>query len=287
MSFGIALSGGGAKGAAHVGVILALSEENLFPTSIAGTSSGAIVAGLYALGMKSEELKKIIYRLSKKGINLLDPNYKQIVSAGLALFNGKNIDLPGLMKGEKLEYFINNFTKNKLINDIDMRIIIPTVDLNSGNTVVFTNNKNNLPKIDKVIWEDGIKLSTVIRASSAVPGIFEPKFIKNYCLVDGGLTDVLPVDLLIKTGEENVIAVDISEEYEKPSNSNLLETLMHSFYIMRDRVQSNKKQNQKFTIKPVLPDSAGLLTFNQLIKCMNAGYEATKRAIPELKKLNI
>jgi len=104
-------------------------------------------------------------------------------------------------------------------------------------------------------------------------------------LVDGGLTDVLPVDLLIDSGEKNVIAVDISEEYEKPANTNLLETMMHSFYIMRDRMQENKKHNQKLTIKPILPDSAGLLTFKTMTKCMEAGYEATKCMIPEIKKL--
>ena len=79
MSFGLALSGGGAKGAAHVGVLLALAEENLIPTSIAGTSSGSIVAGLYSVGIKPPEMKKIIYNLSKNGINLLDPSYKEII----------------------------------------------------------------------------------------------------------------------------------------------------------------------------------------------------------------
>lgn len=285
MSFGIALSGGGAKGAAHVGVLLALAEENLLPTSIAGTSSGSIVAGLYSVGVKPTEMKKIIYNLSKYGTDLLDPSYKEIISAGMSLLTSKEIYLTGLMKGNKLEKFINNYTKNKKIEDVKIPIIIPTVDLNSGKTVVFTNVKNNLPTLNKVIWENDIKLSKAIRASSSVPGIFEPIFIKKYCLVDGGLTDVLPVDLLIASGEKNVIAVDISEEYEKPDNSNLLETMMHSFYIMRDRMQESKKQNQKLTIKPILPDSAGLLTFKTMIKCMESGYDATKRMMTEIKKL--
>lgn len=286
MSFGIALSGGGAKGAAHIGVLLALAEENLFPTSIAGTSSGSIVAGLYSIGIKPIEMKKIIYKLSKNGASLLDPSYKEIISAGMSLLSSKEIHLTGLMKGNKLEKFINNYTKNKNINEVKIPIIIPTVDLNSGKTVVFTNVKE-LPNLNKVIWENNIKLSKAIRASSSVPGIFEPIFIRKYCLVDGGLTDVLPVDLLIESGEKNVIAVDISEEYEKPDNTNLLETMMHSFYIMRDRMQESKKQNQKLTIKPILPDSAGLLTFKTMIKCMEAGYEATKKLIPEIKKISI
>ena len=285
MSFGLALSGGGAKGAAHVGVLLALAEENLIPTSIAGTSSGSIVAGLYSVGIKPPEMKKIIYNLSKNGINLLDPSYKEIINAGISLLTSKNIYLSGIMKGNKLEKFINSYTKNKKIEDVKMPIIIPTVDLNSGKTVVFTNIKNNLPKLNKVIWESNIKLSTAIRASSSVPGIFEPIFIRNYCLVDGGLTDVMPVDLLIESGEKNVIAVDISEEYEKPDNSNLLETMMHSFYIMRDRMQESKKQNQKLTIKPILPESAGLLTFKHMSKCMEAGYVATKNMMAEIKKI--
>ena len=188
---------------------LALAEEKLFPTSIAGTSSGSIVAGLYSIGVKPTEMKKIIYNLSKNGASLLDPSYKEIISAGMSLLSSKEIHLTGLMKGNKLEKFINNYTKNKNINDVKMPIIIPTVDLNSGKTVVFTNAKNKLPNLNKVIWESNISLSKAIRASSSVPGIFEPIFIRKYCLVDGGLTDVLPVDLLIESGEnyDEVIAI--------------------------------------------------------------------------------
>lgn len=285
MSFGIALAGGGAKGSAHVGVLMALAEENLLPDSISGTSSGSIVAGLYAVGISPIRMKKIIYNLSRHGSELLDPNYKEIVNTGISLFSNKEIYLSGLMKGNKLEKFIQNYTKNKKISDVNIPIVIPTVDLNSGKTVVFNNSKNNLPFLNNIIWENDIKLSTAIRASSSVPGIFDPIFMKKYCLVDGGLTDVLPVDLLIASGEKNVIAVDISEEYEKPNNTNLLETIMHSFYVIRDRLQESKKTNQKLTIKPNLPNSAGLLSFKQMIKCMDAGYEATKRMIPEIRQL--
>lgn len=285
MSFGIALSGGGTKGSAHVGVLMALAEENLLPDSIAGTSSGSIVAGLYAAGISPLEMKKIIYNLNKHGSELLDPNYKEIINTGISLFSNKEIYLSGLMKGNKLEKFIQNYTKSKKISDVNIPIVIPTVDLNSGKTVVFSNSKNKLPFLNNIIWENDIKLSTAIRASSSVPGIFDPIFMKKYCLVDGGLTDVLPVDLLIASGEKNVIAVDISEEYEKPNSTNLLETIMHSFYIIRDRLQESKKTNQKLTIKPDLPNSSGLLSFRQMIQCMDAGYETAKRMMPEIKQL--
>ena len=211
MSFGIALSGGGAKGAAHVGVLLALAEENLLSTSIAGTSSGSIVAGLYSIGLTPLEMKKIIYHLSKYGTDLLDPSYKEIISAGISILTSKEIHLSGIMKGNKLEKFINGYTKNKNLSDIKTPIIIPTVDLNSGKTVVFTNMKG-LPNLNKVIWENNIKLSTAIRASSSVPGIFEPIFIRKYCLVDGEVVEMPVKKRRFMMG--NALVVNLIEQME-------------------------------------------------------------------------
>lgn len=285
MSFGLALAGGGAKGAAHVGVLKALTDNNLFPSSIAGTSAGSIVAGLYAAGFTPNELEKIVLDLSIKGIPLLvDPNYKGLIKAITQLFTHKEISLSGVIKGDKLEKYLDNLLHGKTINSLKLRTVIPTVDLNSGKTVVYTNNLTGLKNSFDVIWKNTGKLSSIIRASSSVPAVFEPTFLDNMCLVDGGVTDVLPVDLLIQTGENNVIAVDISKDYKKPKHYNIFEIASHSFHIMHNCICKYEESNELLAIKPNLPEKSGLLVFSQMEECMKAGYDATIKMLPTIKK---
>ncbi len=100
MGFGIALSGGGTRGAAHVGVLCALEEEGLRPTSVAGTSAGSIVAGLYALGMSGQEMKDRIYELARQGTKLIDPDYTPS-SAVFWSSSGKKHQAAGVFEGRQ------------------------------------------------------------------------------------------------------------------------------------------------------------------------------------------
>ena len=106
MSFGIALSGGGAKGAAHIGVLKALEENNLFPTSVAGTSIGAIIGGLYAIGYTPKKLENILKYFSKNYSMFLDPCYPQYVYSVFQLLTRSTIAMSGLLRGNKLEKYL-------------------------------------------------------------------------------------------------------------------------------------------------------------------------------------
>ncbi len=285
MSFGIALAGGGARGAAHVGVLLALEEDGLCPQSIAGTSAGSIVAGLYATGISPQQLKKIVINMSATGIYYLDLDLLGIIKAIPQFIVNHKIDLNGLIKGDRLERFLSEQTNGKSIRDTSVRTIIPAVDINSGDTIAYTNSLANVNAIDRVKWKTNILMSEAIRASCAVPAVFKPKLIDDMCLVDGGVTDVLPVDLLLATGEYNVLAVDVAENYTMPKSQNLIEISSHSLSIMSTRLKECHSHGEKLLLTPSLPKQSGLLTLEQMVACMDAGYEAAKVHMPAIKAI--
>ena len=286
MSFGIALSGGGAKGAAHVGVLMALCENNLIPSSVSGTSMGAIVGGLYAIGYPPEKLKEIIIKFSKNYRRYIDPCYGNYFMALMQFMSNSSITLPGFIKGDKVERYLKNLTKNIAISSVQTPLVIPAVDLISGKTIVYSNIH---PKMNSttsnIIWKNDIPLHSAMRASSSLPAIFYPKKINNAVLVDGGITHIIPTELLMQTGEKNILAINISQEYEKPKSTNIFEITTHSFELMQNELKNFSLGKEKFLITPKLPKNAEMLSFNHMPEFVKAGYNSTIAVMPKLKQL--
>jgi NTE family protein len=285
VGFGIAFAGGGAKGAAHVGVLKALEENGLYPTSVAGTSAGSIIAGLYAIGMSVHEMENLVRKLTKTGLHLLDPDYKGIFKTVTQFATFHPITISGLIKGEKLEKLICDLTDGKTMRDAKMRTVIPSVDLNSGSTIVYTNTLKGVRSFRNIRWRDDAPLCEAIRASCSIPAVFRPKYIQDMCLVDGGVTDVLPVDLLLSAGENNILAVDISNTYISPKNNNIIEVATHSLSIMQNRLFQYITNGEKLLLKPKLPEDASTLNFLAMNRCMEAGYQAAMESMPMIKAL--
>lgn len=285
MSFGIALSGGGARGAAHVGVLLALEQAGLRPRAVAGTSSGGIVAGLYAAGVTPQQMREIMLELEETGSCYLDADLAGILGAVPKFLFARRIGLSGLIKGNRMERVFYELTGGKPMTEARMRTVIPAVDLNSGETVAYTDSLAGRLAVSGVRWETGALLSEAMRASSAFPVVFRPKELGGRCLVDGGVTDTLPVDLLIAAGERNVLAVDIGQAYEMPKDKNLLEISTHSLAIMEERLKECRSEGEKLLLKPRLPENVGLLTLRGMSKCMQAGYSCVKERITEIRSV--
>ena len=285
MSFGIALSGGGAKGAAHIGVLKALEENNLIPTSIAGTSIGSIVGGLYAIGYKIKDLEKISKYFSKNYFKFLDTCYPQYAQSIFQLITRSTITMSGLIRGNKLELYLRNLTKNKHITETNITFIAPCVDLLTAKTIAYTNLTSNLPTVPNVIWKNNAKLAEVMRASSSLPAIFYPKKLDKALLIDGGISDNLPIELLYSSGEKNILAVDLSQEYEKPQNSGIFEIVIHSFEIMQLTAKKNLIGKEKFLLPIKFPHEVDLLDFKHMNKLIELGYNATNDVMPQLKLL--
>ncbi|MDF2889296.1 MAG: Patatin [Lacrimispora sp.] len=286
--YGLALAGGGTRGAVHVGVLTALEENGLLPDQVAGASAGSIVAGLYASGMDIGELRDTVRWLAKHGENYIDPNIIGVILFLPQILLHRKTSLMGLIKGNRLSDFLCDLTDGMEIQDCKTGLLIPAVDINSGNTVVFTNLfQEKVPisalREENVKWQKNGLLCDIMMASSSVPAVFCPRQINGFLLVDGGVTNNLPVDLLISTGVSNVIAVDIGEAYEMPKDHSIMEISFHSFSIMSRELKDCRSSGEILLLKPPIPKGSGLLTFEYMEECMESGYLYTKKMMPRIK----
>lgn len=283
MGFGIALAGGGTRGAAHVGVLLALAEAGLYPSAVAGASAGGIVGGLYAAGISPERLKHILLSLSRSGRELVDPDIKGLLRALLQLLTRRPVTMQGLIKGDRMERFLCSLTGGKAMHDLSIRTVIPAVDIRTGETIAYTNTLAGVRPVPRVRWSTEFPLCRAIRASAAFPAVFRPVTQDACCLVDGGLTDNLPVTLLLAAGEPQVLAVDVSEEYEPPEGEGVIDIVSHSLTILTTRLREYVARGETLLLHPRLPEKAGLLTFREMAGCMEAGYQQTREQIPLIR----
>jgi len=207
---GLALSGGGARGAAHIGVIRVLREQNVPIDCIAGTSMGAIIGGLYASGMSLEEIELAIDAIDWDDVFVdstrrADRTFRRkrddddfLIKRPLGFNNGK-VKMPlGLVQGQKIDLVLSKLTiPVALVNDFD-KLTIPfravATDIVTGEQVVLGSGS----------------LATAIRASMSIPAAMAPVFVDGRMLVDGGMAANLPISVVREMGADIVIAVDIS-----------------------------------------------------------------------------
>ncbi|WP_101877717.1 patatin-like phospholipase family protein [Lachnoclostridium edouardi] len=295
MNYGLALAGGGARGAAHAGVLRALEEQGLLPDIVAGTSAGSIIAGCLAAGLTPGKLGEEVEYLSEYGNMYLDPDYWGMLRFIPQMLERRPVCLKGFLKGNKMNQYLCSLTNGCRIQEAKVGILIPAVDLFSGRTVVYTNldieeekiRKSSLPKEvsgDMVCWEKNGRLCDIMMASSSVPGIFRPRNMGGYLLVDGGVTHNLPVNLLAAAGVKNIIGVDIGNETEMAENGSILDVVTRSFSIRGESLEKCHSQDDILTLRPRLPKNAGLLEFSAMLESMEAGYQYTLKKIPAIRK---
>ncbi|MCC8026794.1 MAG: patatin-like phospholipase family protein [Clostridium sp.] len=281
MNYGLALSGGGTRGAAHVGVLKALAEADMLPDTVAGASAGSVAAGLYAAGLTIEEMESAVAHLSKRGAEYLDPDYGSILEFVPQLLAGRTVSLSGFLKGNRLLEFFCRLTRRKQLDEAEVKLVIPAVDLHSGDTICYTNIEH-VEAAGHVRWEWEAYLCEVMMASSSVPAVFAPRRMGNYLLVDGGVTDNLPGNLLTAAGVERVIAVDVGSSYKGPDDDSVTEVISHSFSIMSSRLKECGSRGESLLLSPPLSSKAGLLTFDCMEDCMERGYRYTKEMLPRI-----
>ena len=284
MGYGLALAGGGTRGAAHVGVLKALMEAGLRPDAVAGASAGGIVAGLFASGMSVSRMEQAVLHLEKHGGEYLDPDYSGLLAFMPQLLTGKGVNLSGLIKGDKLQDYFFQMTGRKHMDEAVFKLVIPAVDLISGNTICFTNS-DKVREMEHVTWEWNGYLCEAMMAGASVPAIFAPRTLGRYLLVDGGVTDILPVNLLQAAGIRDVLAVDIGGDDDAPSDRSVMEVASHSFSIMSGRLKDCASTGEVLLLKPPLSSKAGLLPFELMGECMERGYEYTRKMLPQIQKV--
>ncbi len=287
---GLALSGGGARGAAHVGVLRVLEEMHIPIDYIAGTSMGSIIAGLYASGMSPDEIETALKTMDWEHIfndkpPREDRSYRRKRDDDLYLVQSKpgysdgEIKLPsGLIQGQKFDLALRELALPvSTVDDFD-KLSIPyravASDIGTGEAVV-------LAKGD---------IALAMRASMAVPGAFSPAQIDGRTLVDGGITNNLPISVVRDMGADIVIAVDISTPLLKPEEvRNVLKITAQLTGIMTRT--NTEQQIASLTERDVLivPDLGDITSgdFTRADEAIPAGYKAAEAARAQLARLSL
>ena len=286
MSIGICFSGGGIKGVAHIGALKAFEEENIKFDYIAGTSSGSIIACLYSVGYNSDE----IYEIFKKYINKI--NYfeiKNIINLILGILIKRKIIITGLNSGKKIEKLINKDCAKKErnnINQINKKLLIPCVNLKTGDVHIFSSikNRNRKEYSDNIIYENNINIGKAVRASCSYPGVFSPCIIEDNYMVDGGIRENVPWKELKECGARKVISVIFQNEIKEKNEINMFDVISGSMELLC-RELSNYELNGADYLLKIKTKNIQLLDKTKLNYLYNLGYIETKGKIKEIKKL--
>lgn len=254
MTTGLVLSGGGMRGAAHIGAIKALEEHGIVPTHVAGSSAGAVVGALYAYGYNCEDMLTFF-----KGINILD-------------IKKYALNKPGLIDAEKFYSGFKTYLKNDDFAFLKKQLSITATNILDGTLEIFKAGELIKP----------------ILASAALPGIFTPVKIESLYYVDGGVLNNFPVELL-KSTCDTIIGI-----YVNSFDSIKITDLKHSHNVMLRalHIKSANEDIKKFkdcdlVITPEGMDKFGVLDKNHLNDIFNLGYEATKKELTNNDKFLI
>jgi len=283
MKIGLCLSGGGVKGAAHIGVIKALEEEGIKPDCLSGTSSGSIVAALYSMGYTSKQMIEL-FKQYGKDISKID--FLIIIKLIVGLIFKREICIEGLNNGNKLGKLIQEQAEKKnvkLIKDIKMPILIPSVNLCNGSIYVFSSQKNNRNYSDEEKIEDNIEIGKAVQASCSYPGIFCPTNILGRKLVDGGVRQNTPWKELKEIGADKIISVTFSENKKEKDKINILDCITGSMGIMMHELYNYEIQGIDYLLN-IKTDDIGLLETDKIEELYNIGYKVAKRENTQIKE---
>lgn len=279
MKVGLALAGGGVRGAAHIGVIKALIENNIEIGYIGGTSIGSIVAAFFAMGYTTDEMYKLFKYFSKDILKVEPKYYWENVRVT------KNLMGYGILSGESIESGMNECARlkgYKNIKDIKIPIVIPTVDIKDSKEYVFTNQEYSTKFSDKRYIND-ITIGKAVRASSSYPAMFAPTIYKNHKFVDGGVIDNLPTQEVRKLGAEKVIAVRFSST-NSSDPKNIFEVALKSVDLLFDQRTEKEIANSDFALTLNLPE-ASVFNVKKIDYCYTKGYITTIKNINKIKEI--
>ena len=281
MKLGIALSGGGIRGIAHAGVLKALEDNDIKIDIIGGCSSGSMVASLYAMGYTPHYIYLLFKRYAK---DIAALNTKPIISGLGHFFKCKKV-FSSLKDGEIIETVYNKLAIRrgiKNISQIQMPLVIPTVDITKSKEYVFTNNiPQNVENTSQYITD--ITIGKAVRASSSFPAVFNPCLMGEHAFMDGGALDNIPVNEVKKQGVDKVIAVKFDAD-PVDENSNIMDIVMKTIDIMGSKISEESLEMSDLVLN-VYTDKVGLLDVEKLDSCYKYGYECVVKNIDKIKEM--
>lgn len=247
---GLALGGGAARGFAHVGVIQVLEEAGFRPELVAGTSDGSLVAAIYASGRSGKQLQHVAETMDEA----------TIADWTLPLFSR------GMLRGDALARYVNTQVSGRLIEAMPLPLGIVATDLATGSSMLFQRGDTG----------------TAVRASSAVPAVFQPVKIAGRDYVDGGLVSPVPVRAARQMGAELVIAVDISSPPDISASGGTIDILLQTFSIMSKSINYFELKEADVVIRPTLVGVSSA-DFRARKRAIESGRQAMLQALPALR----
>jgi len=245
----LALGGGAARGFAHIGVIKTLVAQGIVPEIVVGTSAGSLAGALYAGGYNGYDLQKIAMKISED-------------SVGDWIFPNR-----GFIKGESLQNFVNTALNNRPIEKLDKTFAVVATDLQSGQEVVFRTGNTGI----------------AVRASSSIPGVFQPVSINGREYVDGALVSPIPVRAAKNLGADIVIAVDVASQPKSSKVEDTIDILLQTFCIMSQSMSGYELAEADVVIRPNVAN-IGLRDFEQKHVAILEGERAALAAIPAIRE---
>ncbi|GAB3399766.1 patatin-like phospholipase family protein [Massilia agilis] len=248
----LALGGGAARGFAHIGVIKALEAQGIVPDIVVGTSAGSVVGSLYAYGYSGFQLQKIALEMDEATIS----------DWAIPFFSKSS----GVLKGDALQNYVNKAVHGTPIEKLKIPFGCVATDLKNGQPILFRRGNTGL----------------AVRASSSVPGVFQPVKIGDHTYVDGGLVAPVPVRFAREMGADFIIAVNISSSTEGQATNSSLDVLMQTANIMGQRLNHFELKDADVVITPPL-GTMGSSDFNGRNLAILAGEQAAAAALPQIK----
>lgn len=279
---GLVLSGGGARGFAHIGVIKVLEEAGIDVDFIGGTSMGSIVGGLYAMGYSIYEIEEIALtqdweyilndRVNRSDLGFYEKQSSERYVLSLAL-SGRKISIPpGLAYGQNVTQLLTKLTNPAFqsvdFNDLDKPFLCMATDLLSGQAIKL----------------DTGNLALAMRASMSVPSAFAPVKYDPFYLVDGGVLNNFPANHVKNMGADYLIGVDIATPlYQKEEISNLVQILSQSIFLNGEDAYNRNLEMIDFLIKPKIEPYTAF-DFDRADSLIKRGESFTRGILPQIRK---
>ncbi|PJA13413.1 hypothetical protein CO112_02135 [Candidatus Dojkabacteria bacterium CG_4_9_14_3_um_filter_150_Dojkabacteria_WS6_41_13] len=254
LKVGLALGSGGPRGFALIGVIRVLHKNKIPIDFIAGTSAGAIVGGAYAISRNLSKLESLVSSFP----------FKELIKILLEVnFNG------GLVKGENLRSFAKEQFGNTKIEKMEVPFCAVAAEAETGKEVIIIKGY----------------LADAIRASSSIPMLFAPFKIGKKLLIDGGVTQQVPVEIVRNMGADIVIAANLSEKVLSYNPKNAISSLQHYVLLLLRALARENVKTADVVISPIVSNANWVDNVKQRDQLIKEGERVARRALPQIRKL--
>ena len=273
----------GVKGAAHIGVLKAMEEENIKYDYISGASSGSIVAALAAMGYSADEIYKLFKKQCRK-INGVELKNVLKLIWGLIVYN--QIIIEGLNSGEKIEKIVNEAGEQKgiyNISQIKSNLLIPSVDLNDGGLYMFSSMLQRGAYSDEIKYINDISIGKAVRASCSYPGVFSPCKFEDKELIDGGIRENLPWKETKRNGADIVFCVKFENEKKEKCRKNIIDNISKSIDILCHELSNYEIEGIDYLLT-LKTKNISLLDYSKIDELYELGYVQAKKYLKDKKQ---